>query len=472
MLIGLSAALSTAVAQQPQRSDSIATRRDYQDLNELLEHLPDVPRPAFDGQRALWLGSLPLACIDRLQSAPRRAGRGNPGGGGAAADTTTRAATARGDSTGRGGTSGSRASASGADYFWVTTYRLIPDHKKTRAFWGCTDWHSAVSSIWVTARLVRQYPDFGLRELAREKLNDHLGKSNLDGELAFFRSAAGSFERPYGYAWLLKLHSELRAWPDSQARRWTANIAPLARWLADSLTTHIEALKQPVRTGTQANTALVLGLALDYATPAVHPSLRAAIVSAARRLYSADTHCDTQAEAAAKALRGGGAGRAGRGAAADTAIAARAAAPPDTVNRAGRAGRGAGPGAPPGANDILSPCLAEAALLARVLSPVAFASWLDRFLPPLQSGRFAPLTEAPGTAATASERARFAALAFQRAYALERIARALPPADLRLSALHRLSAIHADRGFQLLRDETTGTHWLPAFALLYVTVRS
>src|SRR6185369_7889688 len=269
---------------------------------------------------ALWRGSLPLGCIDRLQSMPGRAGGAGRGGEAPTADTTAGRGGAPADSAGRGrGGNAGRGNSNGVDYFWVTSYTLIPDHAKTRAFWRCNDWHSAVSSLWVTARLARDYPQFGLRELAREKLGDHLGASNLAGELAFFRTSAGTFERPYGYAWLLKLQSELRAWPDSQAKRWAANTAPLAAWMTDSLIAHLNALKQPVRTGTQANTALVLGLALDYATPETNAALRNAIVATARRLYLTDKECNTKAEGAANAARGGGPGRGVRGAAADSA---------------------------------------------------------------------------------------------------------------------------------------------------------
>ena len=475
LLVGLAAAVPAAAQQTPPRPDSSAARRDYKDLNELLAHLPNAAPPVFDEERALWLGSLPLACLDRLQPAPGRAGGGNRGASVPADTTVGRGGVA--DSAGRGGQrgagTGGRGNASGADYFWVTTYQLIPDHKRTRAFWGCTDWHSAVSSIWATARLARDYPRFGLRELAREKLNDHLGASNLAGELAIFRGPAGMFERPYGYAWLLKLHTELRTWPDSQARRWAANSAPLAAWMADSLIAYLNALRQPVRTGTQTNTAFVLGLALDYATPAFRPRLHSAIVATARRLYLTDKPCDTQAESAANAARAGGPGRGGRGAASDSANAARGAgaAAPDSANRAGGAGRAGAQTPPAGGNDTLSPCLTEAALMARVLPAAAFLTWLDNFLPPMQSARFAPLLDAPGANATGNERARFAALALQRALAMEQIARALPGTDARVPVLRRLSAIHAERGMQLLRDETTATHWLPAYALLYLTTR-
>ena len=147
------------------------------------------------------------------------------------------------------------------------------------------------------------------------------------------------------------------------------------------------------------------------------------------------------------------------------------AAPADSTNRAGGPGRGAAANAPAGGNDILSPCLSEAAFMARVLPAATFLTWFDNFLPPLQSARFGPLLETPGAAATGNERARFSSLALQRAYALEHIAHALPATDARVAVLRRLSAIQAERGLQLLRAETTGTHWLPAFALLYLTTR-
>jgi hypothetical protein len=138
--------------------------------------------------------------------------------------------------------------------------------------------------------------------------------------------------------------------------------------------------------------------------------------------------------------------------------------------------------------------------MSRVLEPRAYVAWIDRVLPPLESGRFSPLTEAiaiptaapvptnpaaaPDTSpagraaaaaaaatALATERVRIAGLSFSRAQAMERIARALPATDPRVVAWHRLSAIQADRGFELMRDDQSGISWLPAQALLYLAVR-
>lgn len=481
-------AASTALAQ---RADT-TLRVDYKDIAELLRNTPKVTPPALDESRALWLGALPLSCLDRLQPRPG-AGRGarpTP-----PTDSATKADTARRPVAQQGNNSG-------AGYFWVPTYSLVRDHNRLRAFWGCGDWHSAVASTWVAVRLQKQFPTTALRELSREKLNAHLGKANLEGELEFFNATAkainpipsanqtGLFERPYGFAWLLKLYAELQTWPDSQAKRWTSNMTPLARWMSDSLAAYYLKLVEPIRSGTLTNTANSMTIALDYADAASDAALRRAIVASARKLFLSDSTCATQNErvVGGAAGRGRGAGRGGRGANADTTT--RFNGPNDLTAGTGTGRAGTNP--QPNGQEILSPCLSEAALMARVLEQRAYAAWLDKFLPPLQSGRFAPLAEAipiPTTApagragapadtsaaaqasALANERARLTGLSFSRAQTMERIARALPASDTRVAALHRLSAIHADRGFTLLHDDSAGISWLPAQALLYETVR-
>ena len=517
----LVAALSEpAGAQQPtSRADTTALRADYRDLSELLKNLPSVaPRP-FDESLALWLGALPLSCLDRLQPRP-----GNRGGGRANVAPDSARGRSAADSTNaappsapaRGAAASPAPANSGAGYFWSATYTLINDHDRLRAFWGCNDWHSAVASTWAVIRVLQRYPQSTLRDLTREKLNAHLGRSNLDGELEFFRATAeainpipsanqtGLFERPYGFAWLLELASALRAWPapDTQARRWSANITPLANWMADSLGAYFTKLVEPIRTGAQGNTALNMTLALDYADVARDAKLRAAIVATAKRFYLSDSTCSTQSERVIPAGGGRGGGGRGGGRAATTDSSRRQ---PTTPNDLTATSRGAPPPTPFGGGGavIVSPCLSEAALMARVLDSRAYVAWIDRVLPPLQSSRFSPLTEAvpiptaapvpqapavaapvdttpAGRAATAAtavaalatERARLAGLSFSRAQSMERIARALPATDPRVTPWHRLSAIQAERGFELMRDDQAGLSWLPAQALLYLTVRS
>src|SRR5215831_5550095 len=192
-LATIAVALPLSAQRGPAGADS-ALRADYRNLDELLAKLPSVTPPALDEAHALWLGALPLSCLDRLQPRPGRGGAAR-GAANAASDSSSRIArrdTNSADSAWRGGGRAGGGANNGAGYFWVATYSLVPDHDRLRAFWGCSDWHSAVASTWVAVRVLKSYPNSTLRELTREKLNAHLGKSNLDGEIDFFRAVAAS----------------------------------------------------------------------------------------------------------------------------------------------------------------------------------------------------------------------------------------------------------------------------------------
>ena len=143
-----------------------------QDSGSLLSRLPKADPPVLTQDQATFLANMPIACLERPQAPP--AGRG---------------------------------------YLWEATYRPPDDYQKNLAFYGCFDWHSSVNSTWTLVRLLKAYPnlDGQIAGLARKILNEHLGTTNLAGELAYLKGA-GQFERPYGYAWILKLSAELSDW--------------------------------------------------------------------------------------------------------------------------------------------------------------------------------------------------------------------------------------------------------------------
>jgi hypothetical protein len=423
-----------------------------------------VAAPVFEGAQALVLMATQLPCLDRLQ--PKVPPRVVP-------RDTTRADSMRTGSVPADSvpTDSARAAAGdnrGTNYLWFTTYSLVPANNQTRAFWGCSDWHSAVSATWATAYLAKNFPKLALQDLGREKLADHLGASNLNGELAFFDAAARSinpipfagqrplFERPYGFAWLLKLQSELYTWPDSAARKWSTNAAPLARWMADSLGAYLSALPQPVRTGNQNNTAFSMLLAHDYATTVGDAALLDHLTANARRFYMNDRACKVAVSVRRTATVG----------ARPTADSVNDLSSPAAI-AAARANPNPG-------GDVISPCTTEAALMSRILPTPAFVEWLDGFLP-LDSAHAAALTELAGGAVInpemrAADRTRFSSLSFERAQTLERIAHALPLGDPRIATLHSLASIQARRGFELL-DGSVDVTSVPALALLYVDAR-
>ena len=127
-------------------------------------------------------------------------------------------------------------------YLWEATYRPTDDYQRKLAFYGCFDWHSSVNSMWTLVRLVKSYPDLPLAPLIRAEASRHLDKTNVAGELAYLKKA-GEFERPYGYAWVLKLAAEISDWKDPEAQKWAANLAPLVEWTSKEMAQFLKALR-------------------------------------------------------------------------------------------------------------------------------------------------------------------------------------------------------------------------------------
>jgi len=150
------------------------------------------------------------------------------------------------------------------------------------AFYGSYDWHSAVHMHWLLVRSLRLFPS--LEKVATPVLDRHLTHANLQQELRFFHQPGGrTFERPYGWAWLLKLQAEA-----IRASRWHEAIAPLATVIATKLSGYFSESPYPVRAGAHGNTAFAGILGLDYARTAGDHRLESAIKEAALRWYGED----------------------------------------------------------------------------------------------------------------------------------------------------------------------------------------
>ena len=309
------------------------------------------------------------------------------------------------------------------DYLWVheTKPHMLEAYDKNRAFYGCFDWHSAVNSTWTLVAVLKQFPNIPVGRLIQEKLRDHLDKKNIEGEMEFFRSAK-NFEVPYGYAWLLKLYAELQGWDNPEARKYAANLAPLVQQFSKKLVGYFTDLPFPTRSGLHPNTAFSLGLLLDYTETVNDPPLREAALKTANRFFLADQGCPTAYE--------------------------------------------------PGGTEFLSPCLAEARLMSRVLDRPRVAQWLTDFLPAAYSETFKPLTVPVDVTGITREdqlagKSHLIGLAFQRAEAMTGIANALPANDPRVPVLTRLAAINANSGFKALADAGYfGSHWLGTYAVM------
>ena len=196
------------------------------------------------------------------------------------------------------------------------------------AFYGSYDWHSAVHMHWLLMRVLRLYPVARVAPLISDALDKHLTAETLGQELAYFRGPAGrTFERPYGWAWLLELQAEALA----MKSRWASAVEPLAAELAERMANYLRLSPYPVRAGTHGNSAFACLLALDYAQAAKDSALEFEIRKSARRWYERDRDAPLAYE--------------------------------------------------PSLDDFLSPALTEAVLMRRVLEGSEFYRWLERFAP-------------------------------------------------------------------------------------------
>jgi Protein of unknown function (DUF2891) len=297
----------------------------------------------------------------------------------------------------------------------------LPPHVLTPAFYGCYDWHSDVHGHWLLVRLVRLQPDAPFAAMARAELARSLTAENIAGEVAYLRrEGRASFERPYGLAWLLQLSAELRSWDDPQAREWAAVLRPLETEAAARLKSWVPKLHYPIRVGEHDQTAFSFGLVWDWAGVAGDAEMRRVLADAAHRFYVNDRRCPIEYE--------------------------------------------------PSGEDFLSPCLAEADFMRRVLGPAEFGRWLSDFLPgiPRKAGA-AWLQPAVVTDRADPKLAHIDGLNLSRAWMLKGIAHGLSPGDGRIAVLLDSAARHGEAALPAVTGEHyEGGHWLGTYAV-YLT---
>jgi hypothetical protein len=282
-------------------------------------------------------------------------------------------------------------------------------------FHGSYDWHSCVHGYWLLARVLRRFPDGAQAGAIRTRFDAQLVPDKVAGECAYFATpTARGYERPYGWAWLLKLADELARLPE---RRWAEALAPLTAMIADRVRDFLPVAPYPVRVGTHFNTAFALRLAADYAEGAGDAALSDLLLRTAERWYGADADCPAWGE--------------------------------------------------PGGDDFLSSALIEAECLRRLLPPDTFRPWFDRFLPDLAAGRPATLFRpASVTDRSDGKIAHLDGLNLSRAWCFRALAAALDPDDPRRPPLRAAAEAHLEAGLPHVAGDYMGEHWLATFALL------
>jgi len=287
------------------------------------------------------------------------------------------------------------------------------------AFYGCFDWHSSVHGHWLLVNLLRHFSDLNGEREARRILSENISAENILQEVAYFNSAGNrSFERTYGWAWLLKLAEELHLWEDDLAPNLLKSLSPLVDLIVERYLEFLPKLVYPLRNGTHSNTAFGLSFAFDYAEYTGHAELKTAIVAAARNFFWKDRNGPINWE--------------------------------------------------PNGYDFFSPVLQELELMRKILDRSDVLYWIEGFLPQLFDENFDWET------AEVSDRSdgllvHLDGLNFSRAWCLWNLASDFS----QFEHLRKLAEKHFQYSIDKIVDgDYMGEHWLATFAVYALNSKS
>ena len=281
-------------------------------------------------------------------------------------------------------------------------------------FYGSFDWHSCVHAYWMLARLLRLFPAMAPAGEIRALFDAQLTPEAVAGECATLQHPmAAGFERPYGWAWLLKLGEALTHLPE---HRWHDALAPLTTIFASRFKSFLPKASYPVRTGTHFNTAFALALAHDYALTAGDLELNELLIWTAQGWYEHDADCQAWE---------------------------------------------------PSGDDFLSPALIEAECMRRLFPAEQFVPWFNRFLPHLAEARPVALFSPVGVSdRTDGKIAHLDGLNLSRAWCWRSLASALAVDDPRRVMMEQAAELHLDAGLPHVAGDYMGEHWLASYAVL------
>jgi len=279
-------------------------------------------------------------------------------------------------------------------------------------FYGCFDWHSSVHGYWSMVTLIKQFPNLEKADEVKRILQNNITTKNVSKELEYFKKDINkSYERTYGWAWLLKLSETLHTWDDPMAKQLAENLQPLTDEIVSKYLEYLPKLVYPIRVGEHANTAFGLAFAWDYANTVNDTELRSLIEQRAKEFYLKDENCPITWE--------------------------------------------------PSGYDFLSPCLEEVDIMRRVLPKEEFTGWLDSFLPALEDKNY---QLEPGKVGDRSDGklVHLDGLNFSRAWVFYGLANQYPEYEY----LKNVANQHISYSYpNLVGDTYEGGHWLASFAV-------
>jgi|TARA_B110000037_G_C17048047_1_gene476562 hypothetical protein len=279
-------------------------------------------------------------------------------------------------------------------------------------FYGCFDWHSSVHGHWSLVSLLKKFPNLKDASKTKEILLTSISKENIEKEVAYFNKKYNkSYERTYGWAWLLKLAEELHTWNDPIAKELEQNLQPLTDLMVQKYIEFLPRLKYPIRVGEHSNTAFGFAFAWDYAHTVGDKKILKIINNRAKDYFMNDKNCPISWE--------------------------------------------------PSGFDFLSACLQEAAIMKRVLPKNEFKNWLSEFLPKLKDKDF-KLVVGEVSDRTDGKLVHLDGVNFSRAWCLNKIANDLPE----YNHLKNVANKHINYSLpNVVGDNYEGGHWLGSFAI-------
>ena len=286
-------------------------------------------------------------------------------------------------------------------------------------FYGSFDWHSNVHAYWLLATVYRLAPNTPECRRIHELFDEQLTEQNVAAEVEYLNEPGrGTFERPYGWAWLLMLSAELTRNHSPEGQRWGRALRPLTESFVARFNEFLPTAVYPIRVGTHFNTAFALALLFEYATTTGDDRFAKLIRTKATKWYGVDTDCQAWE---------------------------------------------------PGGDDFLSPALIEAECMGRVLDANDWKPWMDRFLPRI--GQREPATLfAPAIVSDRSDGkiAHLDGLNLSRAWCWRRLASRLSADDPRRSIALDSAERHLSASLPHVAGDYAGEHWLATYALLAV----
>jgi len=279
-------------------------------------------------------------------------------------------------------------------------------------FYGCFDWHSAVHGYWSSITLIKQFPQLATRDELLNKINNDLTVANIQTEIDYLNTTHNkTFERTYGWAWLLKLQEELDTWDDPAGKKLSANLRPLSDLIVSRYLEYLPKLNYAIRVGEHSNTAFGMVFIWAYAVHSKNVDLQDSISTKALEFYQKDEDCPLSWE--------------------------------------------------PSGYDFLSPCLEEIDIMRRILKEEDFHKWLSSFLPGIENGQLA-LEVGKVSDRTDGKLVHIDGLNLSRAWVLYGLAKQYP----RYESLIDIADEHVQYTLpNLVADDYEGGHWLGSFAI-------